>query len=89
MAWLVELLKGNPLLLLFIVIAIGYPLGRIRLFGHRLGIAAVLFAGLAISALDPSLKLPEVIYTLGLALFVYTTGLSSGPGFVASFQRKG
>src|SRR6185436_17577674 len=28
-------------------------------------------------------------YILGLILFVYTIGLSSGPGFFASFGRKG
>lgn len=89
MSWFVELLKSNTLLLLFVVAAIGYPLGRVRLFGHSLGIAAVLFTGLAIGALDPDLKLPEVVYTLGLVLFVYTIGLSSGAGFFASFQRKG
>ncbi|MCL4504906.1 MAG: transporter, partial [Chloroflexi bacterium] len=32
---------------------------------------------------------PEIIYTLGLALFVYAVGLSSGPGFIASFRRAG
>jgi putative transport protein len=89
MSWFVELLKSNTLLLLFVVAAIGYPLGRVRLFGHSLGVAAVLFVGLAIGALDPDLKLPEVIYTLGLVVFVYTIGLSSGAGFFASFRRKG
>lgn len=89
MLWLVELLKSNTLLLLFVVAAIGYPLGRVRLFGHSLGVAAVLFAGLAIGALDPDLKLPEIVYTLGLVVFVYTIGLSSGAGFFASFRRKG
>lgn len=89
MLWLVELLKSNTLLLLFVVAAIGYPLGRVRLFGHSLGVAAVLFAGLTIGALDPDLKLPEIVYTLGLVVFVYTIGLSSGAGFFASFRRKG
>jgi len=86
---MIQLLIDNPLLLLFVVAAIGYPLGQIKLRGSSLGVAAVLFVGLAIGALHPDLKLPEVIYTLGLVLFVYTVGLSSGPGFFASFQRKG
>ncbi len=38
---------------------------------------------------NPDLKLPEIIYTLGLVLFVYTIGLSSGRGFFAAFKRKG
>jgi putative transport protein len=86
---MIALLIDNPLLLLFIVTAIGYPLGQIKVRGTSLGVAAVLFVGLAIGSLDPNLKLPEIIYTLGLALFVYSIGLSSGPGFIASFRRAG
>jgi putative transport protein len=86
---MIQLLLDNPMLLLFIVAAIGYPLGHIKVKGCSLGVAAVLFVGLVIGSLHPDLKLPEIIYTLGLVLFVYTIGLSSGPGFFASFRRKG
>lgn len=86
---MIKLLIDNPLLLLFLVAAIGYPLGHVKIFGRSLGIAAVLFVGLAMGALDPNMKLPEVIYLLGVVLFVYTIGISSGAGFVASFRRKG
>ena len=86
---IVTLLQSNPLLLLFLVAAIGYPIGRVKMGGASLGVAAVLFVGLAFGALDPDLKLPEVIYQLGLVLFVYTIGLSSGSIFFASIGRKG
>jgi putative transport protein len=86
---LVELLAKNPLLLLFLVAAIGYPLGRIKVRGSELGVAAILFVGLGAGGLDPSLALPEIVYMLGLALFVYTVGLSSGRAFVASIRRDG
>ncbi len=86
---MIELLINNPLLLLFVVAAIGYPLGRIKVAGQSLGVAAVLFAGLFIGAQHPDLRLPEVVYQLGVVLFVYTIGLSSGPGFFGSFRRKG
>ncbi len=81
------LLIENPLLLLFVVAAIGYPIGRIRIGGVSLGVAAVLFVGLAFGSLDPDMKLPELIYQLGLILFVYTVGLSSGRLFFASLRR--
>lgn len=84
-----QVLIDNPLLLLFVIAALSYPLGRIKIRGVGLGVSAVLFVGLAVGALDPNLKLPEIIYTLGLVIFVYTIGLSSGPGFFASFRRKG
>ncbi|MEW6745174.1 MAG: TrkA C-terminal domain-containing protein [Planctomycetota bacterium] len=86
---MIQLLIDNPLLLLFAVAAIGYPLGRLQVKGTSLGVAAVLFVGLAFGALHPDLKLPEIVYLLGLVLTVYTIGLSSGPGFFASFRRKG
>ena len=85
----IDLLLQNPLILLFTVIAVGYPLGRIRIAGISLGVAAVLFTGLAVGALHPEMKLPELVYQLGLVLFVYTVGLSNGPGFFASFRRRG
>jgi putative transport protein len=85
----IEILAGNPLLLLFIVAALGYPLGRIRVAGFNLGVAAVLFVGLGVGAIDPSLRLPDLVYQLGLVIFVYTVGLASGPGFFASFGRRG
>lgn len=86
---LIQLLREQPLLLLFIVAAIGFPLGHIKIRGSSLGVAAVLFVGLAFGALHPDLKLPEIVYLLGLVIFVYTIGLSSGPGFFASFRRSG
>ena len=39
---MIKLLIDNPLLLLFLVAAIGYPLGHVKIFGRSLGIAAVL-----------------------------------------------
>jgi len=86
---MLDILTANPLLLLFLVSALGYVLGRIRVKGSSLGVAAVLFVGLAAGALAPGLSLPPVIFELGLIIFVYTLGLTSGPGFFASFRRKG
>jgi putative transport protein len=86
---MLQLLIDQPLLLLFLVAAIGYALGRITIAGTSLGVAAVLFVGLAFGALDPDLKLPDLIYQLGLVVFVYTIGLSSGRQFFASLRRKG
>lgn len=85
----VQLLIRNPLLYLFVVAAVGYPLGRIKILGVSLGVAAVLFTGLGFGSLHPDLKLPEIVYVLGLVLFVYTVGLASGPAFAASFKRDG
>lgn len=84
-----DLLVANPLALLFVIAAIGYPLGQLRIGGMNVGVAAVLFVGIFFGALDARLKLPELIMTLGLVLFVYTMGLMSGPGFFATLRRRG
>jgi putative transport protein len=86
---MVDLLADSPTLLLFVVAALGYLLGRIGFRGFSLGVAAVLFAGIAVGAIDERLRLPEPVWVLGLALFVYTVGLASGPGFVAALRRRG
>ncbi|CAH0998986.1 Aspartate/alanine antiporter [Neolewinella maritima] len=86
---MIDLLTTSPLLLLFAVMALGYGLGEIRIKGFKLGVAAVLFVGLGFGALDPRLEVPQLIVFLGLAIFVYTVGLSSAPAFFASFRRNG
>ena len=86
---MIELLVENPLLLLFVTCALGYAVGRIRVRGASLGVAAVLFVGLLIGSFNPDLKVPDFAFTFGLAVFVYTIGLASGAGFFQSFSRKG
>jgi len=86
---LIELLAANPVLLVFVTSAIGFAVGRIHVKGASLGVAAVLFVGLAIGAQSETLVVPEFTRTLGLAIFVYTIGLASGANFFASFNRKG
>ncbi|MEU7875398.1 TrkA C-terminal domain-containing protein [Dactylosporangium sp. NPDC049140] len=86
---IVDSLSGNPLLTLFVVVGGGFLVGRVRIGGFSLGVAGVLFTGIALGALDARLKLPEIVYLLGLGLFVYTMGLSAGPGFVGSLRRAG
>lgn len=87
--YLIAILLANKLLLLFLVVAIGYFLGRLSIFGFSLGIAAVLFVGIFFGSLHPDMVLPDMIYSLGLVIFVYTIGLRSGAGFFASFKKSG
>ena len=84
-----HVLEDNPVLLLFLVAAIGMLGARVRVRGFSFGVAAVLFAGIAFGAGDAKLAVPEEVWVLGLALFVYTIGLASGPGFVTALRRRG
>jgi putative transport protein len=84
-----HLLATSTPALLFTVVGLGYFLGSIKIRGFTLGVSAVLFVGLAFGALDPqAFVVPEVIYVLGLILFVYTVGLQSGSVFFNLFRRQ-
>lgn len=85
---MMDFLASSPLFLLFVVIGVGSLAGSIRVFGFSLGPAAVLFAGILFGSLDPRLRIPEIIYVLGLVIFVYTIGIQSGPTFFASFGKR-
>ena len=80
------LLVERPLLLLFVVLAVGTAVGALRFRRFSLGPAAVLFTALAFSAYDERLALPEVLGTFGLAVFAYAIGITAGPSFFASLR---
>ena len=86
---IVTTLTENPILTLFIVIGLGYLLGEISFFGFRFGISGVLFVGLAVGSLGPSISVPEVVPTLGLIIYIYTIGIQSGPEFFTSLRERG
>ncbi|WP_144413491.1 aspartate:alanine exchanger family transporter [Corynebacterium epidermidicanis] len=79
----------NQLLALVTIMALGLLLGRVRVFGFQLGVAAVLFVGLGFATLNPAIALPPIVFIIGLSLFVYTIGLESGPDFFRSLRTTG
>ncbi|GAA1485990.1 TrkA C-terminal domain-containing protein [Brachybacterium fresconis] len=85
----IEVLEGSPLLTLFLVVATGAVLGAIPFGRVRFGAAGALFTGLALSAVAPHLGAGmEIVQSLGLALFVYTVGISAGAAFFATLNRQ-
>jgi len=89
---LASVVAANELLLLFVVIALGLLLGRLQVKGVRLGIAAVLFTGMALSAtleLAPHVRAGHQLKEMGLVLFVYCVGLTSAPGFFSAWRSTG
>jgi putative transport protein len=86
---MIGLLSESSLLLLFIVFAVGAPLGKIKIAGVNLGIASVLFTGLAFGALSPNIKLPPIVHEIGLVMFIYCIGISSGEQFFGNLKKKG
>jgi putative transport protein len=74
-------LNAQPFIALFLVISLGYAVGKINIAGLSLGSGAVLFVGLAVGAIAPKAAPPGLIITIGLAMFVYGLGLRYGKEF--------
>ena len=74
-------LAKQPLLALFLTIALGYWLGNVSIKGFSLGSGAVLFVGLAVGAFAPKAAVPAVVGALGLLLFLYGVGIAYGKQF--------
>ena len=75
------LLEQQPMIALFLTIAIGYLVGEIKIKGLSLGVGAVLFVALAMGWLAPKSVPSAMIGTLGLALFLYAVGIQYGKDF--------
>lgn len=80
---------NNPLLLVCLAIGFGALLGRISIKKVSLGVAGVLFAGVACGYLEPTVKPPDVLATFGLALFVYAIGLTSSNALFDTWSHGG
>ncbi len=74
-------LEAQPMLALFLTIAIGYLVGEINIRGFSLGAGAVLFVAIAVGWFAPKSAPAPMIGSLGLALFLYTVGIQYGRQF--------
>jgi putative transport protein len=79
--FLKTLLEQQPLMTLFLTIAVGYFVGEINIKGFSLGVGAVLFVALAAGWFAPKSAPAPMIGTLGLSLFLYTVGVQYGKQF--------
>ena len=81
MEFVTTLLEQQPLMALFLTIAIGYLVGEINIKGFSLGVGAVLFVALAMGWFAPKSVPAPMVGTLGLALFLYGVGVQYGKQF--------
>jgi putative transport protein len=95
MDWLKDLLfnesVAHTILIYCVVIAVGVLLGKLKIFGVSLGIAFVLFAGIAIGhfGFTANPMVIDFVRDFGLILFVFSIGMQVGPGFFSSFRKGG
>ncbi|WP_342755128.1 aspartate:alanine antiporter [Pantoea sp. MBD-2R] len=83
-----DLLSGNDILLLFVVLALGLCLGKLRLgsvqLGNSIGVLVVsLLLGQQHFGINPN------ALNLGFMLFIFCVGVEAGPNFFSIFFRDG
>lgn len=78
---------ANSYFALFLIVALGFILGRIKIFGLSLDVSAVIFVALVFGHFG--VIIPKDFQNLGLVLFIFTIGIQAGPGFFESFKKEG
>ena len=93
--WLLEYLAKNPFAYLFLALALGYPLGRIKVAGISLGTTAgVLVVGITIALTSSAVfgieyQIPGLVEDIFLMMFMYALGMKVGPQFFSGLARGG
>ena len=76
----------DSLLALFLIAAVGYLIGAIKVKGIELGTAGVLLVALVFGHFG--CEMPALIRNVGLALFVTSVGFIAGPKFFRNFKQN-
>ncbi|MDX6742257.1 aspartate-alanine antiporter [Actinocorallia sp. A-T 12471] len=88
MKWFQSFLQGTPEIALFLSLALGYAVGRIKVWRLSLGgIAGTLIVAIIIGMLG-KVTLNDQVKNIAFALFIFTLGFISGPSFFASLNRR-
>lgn len=85
---LVEILRNQPEIALFLVLAIGHAVGQIRFGPIQLGgICGTLIAALVIGQLG--IHVDDSVKNVFFMLFIFALGYAGGPQFFANLDAKG
>ncbi|MDE7345616.1 MAG: aspartate-alanine antiporter [Muribaculaceae bacterium] len=88
MDYIIQLLRDNPTIPLFLTLGIGFWLGGLRLKGFSLGpVTATLLVGVLIGQLD--IPIAEPLKTVSFLLFLFAIGYRVGPQFFRGLKGDG
>ncbi|MCR5244528.1 MAG: putative transporter [Bacteroidales bacterium] len=81
----------QAIVVIFLIMAAGHALGKIKVKGVSLGVTFVFFCGIIAGhfGLTGNPVMLRFAQDFGLIIFVYFLGLQVGPGFFNSFRRGG
>ena len=85
---ILPILQDHMEVTLFLIIGIGYLIGKLGAGGVKLGSSiGVLFVALYFGHMGFSI--PPVVGTLGFVFFIYSVGYQAGPNFFSTFREDG
>jgi len=85
---LIDFLRSNPALAVFVTLALGFLVGKLRWRSFSLGtVTSVLLVGVAVGQLQ--IEIPEPAKTLFFLLFLFAVGYGVGPQFFRGLKRDG
>jgi putative transport protein len=81
-----QILRQHPELAVFLTIALGFFIGRLKIGSFKLGpMLGSLFAGMVIGQLD--ISIPPVVKIIFFDLFLFATGYKVGPQFFYGLKK--
>jgi putative transport protein len=88
MDWLKTQVQATPEITLFVCLALGYLVGKLRVGPIQLGgICGTLIVALVVGLLDVTLN--DQVKNIAFALFIFALGFTGGPQFFANLNRSG
>jgi putative transport protein len=87
MSWFVASLRENPELAIFLTLALGFVIGRIRFGTFSLGnVVGTLLAGVLVGQLD--IEIHPIVKVVFFDLFLFATGYKVGPQFFRGLKKN-
>ena len=84
----IDFLRANPALAVFVTLALGFLVGKLRWRSFSLGtVTSVLLVGVVVGQLK--IEIPEPAKTLFFLLFLFSVGYAVGPQFFRGLKRDG
>ena len=88
LAWIQELLQRHAEIAFFLVLGLGYLLGKLSLSGFKLGaVTGTLLAGVVVGQLG--VTLPNEVKQCFFLLFLFAIGFRTGPQFFRGLKKDG
>jgi putative transport protein len=86
MGYVVGALRDHPELAVFLTLALGFAIGRLRIGSFTLGtVVGTLLAGVLVGQLD--IAVPPIVKAIFFDLFLFTTGYKVGPQFFRGLKK--